>query len=59
MDRDLIVGPHKNNLCENATTRDLMCIIMDVSDWIAVWYGMGVESSIIAAGSPAVIFLGY
>jgi hypothetical protein len=58
MDRDLIVGPYQINLCEEATTRDLMCIIVDMSDRIAVRYGTGVESSLIAAGSPTVIFLG-
>jgi hypothetical protein len=59
LDRDLIVGPYQINLCEDATTRDLICIIMNVSDRIAVRYSTGVESSIIAAGSPTVIFLGY
>jgi hypothetical protein len=58
MDGDLIVGPHQVDFGEDATTGELVGIILDVPDGIAVWYGAGVEGAVIAAGSPAVVLLG-
>jgi hypothetical protein len=56
---NLVVGPHQVDLGGETTTRWLVGVIMYVANMIAVGDGSGVESSIIATGTPTVDLLGH
>jgi hypothetical protein len=49
MGRNVVVCSHQIDLGEETATRELMRVVMDVSDRIAVWNGMGVQRSIVSA----------
>jgi hypothetical protein len=54
MHGNLVICPHKINLGEEATTREV-----DVTDGIAVGDGSGVKSSVVTAWTPTVVLLGH
>jgi hypothetical protein len=56
---NLVVGFYQVDLREQTTPRKLVRVIMYVADGIVVWNSSGVQRSIVAAGSPTVILLGY
>jgi hypothetical protein len=49
----VVVCPHQIDLGEEATTREVVGIIVDVTDGIAVGDGSGVKSSIVTAWTPS------
>jgi hypothetical protein len=55
MDRNLVVCSNQIDLEEEATTWELVRIVMDVTDRIAIWYGTGVQRS---QGRQPLAFLG-
>jgi hypothetical protein len=57
MYRNLVVSSHQVYLREDATTRELVGIIVNVTDGVAVGNGTGVQRSIVAAGTPTVVLL--
>jgi hypothetical protein len=59
VDRNLIVCSDSIDLRENARTRELVGVIMYVSDGVAVGNGLGVQRSIVSAGTPTVVVLGH
>jgi hypothetical protein len=58
MDGDLVVSPHQVELGEDGTTEKLEGVVMDMPEGVAVGNGTGVEGSVIATGTPPVVFLG-
>jgi hypothetical protein len=58
MDGNLVVYPYQIDLGE-ATTRELVGVIMYVKDGIAVGNGSGVQRSVVSTGTPTVVFLGH
>jgi hypothetical protein len=59
MDGDLAVSSHQVDFGDDGTTEKLVGIIMDMPEGVAVGNSTGVESSVIATGTPAVVLLGY
>jgi hypothetical protein len=59
MDGDLIVSSHQVDFGEDRTTEKLVGVVMDMPDGVAVGNGTGVEGSLIATGTPPIVFLGY
>jgi hypothetical protein len=57
MYRNLVVSPHQVDLREDAKTRELVGIIVNVTDGVAVGNGMGVQRSIVAAGTSTFVLL--
>jgi hypothetical protein len=53
--RILVVSPRQVDLREGVTTRELVGIIVNVTDGVAVGNGTGVQRSIVAAGIPTVV----
>jgi hypothetical protein len=58
IDRNLVVCSDWIDLRENARTRELVGVVMYVSDGVAVGNGSGVQRSIVSAGTPIVVLLG-
>jgi hypothetical protein len=59
MHGNLIVCPHQIDLGEEATTREVVGIIVDVTDGIAVGDGSSVKRSIVTEWTQTVVFLGH
>jgi hypothetical protein len=59
MDGDLVICSHQVNLGENGAAEKLVGVIVDMTDGVAVRNGTGVKCSVLAAGTPTVVLLGY
>jgi hypothetical protein len=59
MDRNLVVCSDQIDLGEETATRELVRIVMDVTDRVGVWNGTGVQCSIVSAETPTVALLGH
>jgi hypothetical protein len=59
MDGGLVVRSHQVNLGEDGTHEELMGVIVDMTDGVAVWDCLGVECPVVAARAPTVVFLEY
>jgi hypothetical protein len=59
MGGDLFVCSHQVDLGEDRTTENLMGVIMDIMDRIAVGGGPSVECSVVTAEMPTVIIYGH
>jgi hypothetical protein len=57
MDGDLILCSHQVSLVEDGTTEKLVGVIMDMTDWVAVRDGSGIECSVVAARTPTVFLV--
>jgi hypothetical protein len=57
MYRNLVVRPHQIDLREDYTTRELVGIIVNVTDRVAVGNSTGVQGTIVTAGTPTVVLL--
>jgi hypothetical protein len=57
MYRNLVVNLHQADLREDTTTRELVEIIFNVTDGVAVGTGTGVQRSIVTARTPTVVLL--
>jgi hypothetical protein len=55
MHGNLVVCPNQIDLGEEATTREVIGVIVDVTDGISVGNGSGVKSSIGTAWTPTVV----
>jgi hypothetical protein len=56
---NLVVCPYQTDLGEEATTKELLGVIMYVTDGIAVGNGSGVQRSTVSAGTSTVALLGH
>jgi hypothetical protein len=56
---NLVVCPRQIDLGEEATTREVMGVIVDVTDGISVGNESGVKSSIVTAWTLTVVLLGH
>jgi hypothetical protein len=59
MQWNLVVCPHQIDLGEEATTREVVGIIVDVSDGMTVGESSGIKSSIFTAWALTVVLLGH
>jgi hypothetical protein len=53
--RYLVTCPHQIDLGEEATTTEVVGIIVDVMDWITTGDGSGVKSSVVTAWTTTVV----
>jgi hypothetical protein len=58
MEGYLVVGFQQIDFGEDGTTEKLVGVVMDMADGIAVGNDTGVEGSVIATGTPPVLFHG-
>jgi hypothetical protein len=58
MDGYLVVGSHQVDFGGYGTTEKLVGVVMKMPDGVAFGNGTGVEGSVIATGTPPVVFLG-
>jgi hypothetical protein len=56
MDGNLVIGSHQVNFREDGKTEKLVGVIVDMADGVAVGNGTGVEGSVVATGTPSVVF---
>jgi hypothetical protein len=54
-----VVCPHQIDLGEEVTTKQVMGVIVHVTDGISVGNGSGVKSCIVIAWTPTVVLLGH
>ena len=54
----MMICPYQVDLREDCAARQVMCVVVNVPDGVAVRDGPGVEGSVIPARSPTVVFLG-
>jgi hypothetical protein len=59
MDRDLVIRCHQVNLGEDRTPEKLVGVIVDMTDWVALWDYPGIKYPVVAARPPTIVFLGY
>jgi hypothetical protein len=59
MDKNLVVCSNQIDLGEEKATRQLMTVVMGVTDWITVWNNLGVQRSVVSIGMPTVVLLGH
>jgi hypothetical protein len=57
MDGNLVVSYHQVDFGEDGRTENLVGVVMDMPDGLAVENGTGVEGSVIATGTPPVVLL--
>jgi hypothetical protein len=55
MDGDLILSLHQVDFGEDGKTEKQVGVVVDMTDWVAVGNGSGVQRSVVAAGTPTVI----
>jgi polynucleotide 5'-kinase involved in rRNA processing len=53
--KGVVACAHQIDLGEEATSREVMGVIVDVTGWISVGNGLDVKSSIVIAWAPAVV----
>jgi hypothetical protein len=58
MDGNLVVGSHQVDFGKDGTGEKLVGVVVDVTDGVAFGNGPGVQCSVVAAGTPSVVFLG-
>jgi hypothetical protein len=59
MDGELVVGSHQVDFGKDGATEKLVGVVVVMTDGVAVRNGPGVQRSVVAAGTPTVVFLGY
>jgi hypothetical protein len=59
MDGNLIVCLHQIGLKEEVTTRELVGVLMYVTDGIAVGTGLDIQHSTVSAWTPTIVLLWY
>jgi hypothetical protein len=59
MDGDLVVSSHQVDFGEDGTTEELVGIVTDMMDGVAVGDGPGVQRSVVAPRTPIVVLFGH
>ena len=56
---DLVVSPYEVNFEKGGAASKAVGIILYMRHWVPVWNGASVEGSVVSAGSPAAVLIGY
>jgi hypothetical protein len=59
MNGELVVVSHQVDFGKDGGTEKLAGVVVDMADGVAVGNVPGVQRSVVAAGTPSVVLLGY